>query len=105
MSTLYIREIRAPFFVDTDGVYATYKYRESIETFTIDWSRMLDDDEAIESSEWNGTGGISIGDESHTDTSASFVVGGTWGEAENTVTTDSGRVLIRKLRFIELYDD
>lgn len=99
MPQLKFHDLRRHSWRDSDGVETVSKPRDSVESYTLDWSDDLASNETISSSAWEYSGVQGSG-EADTDTSTSAVITQSDGVATNTITTSDGRTLVHVVRFI-----
>lgn len=93
-------ENRGLFFTDIDGKLAVYKDEDAVETYTLDFTDVLDSGDTIASVAYKADG-VTLNSSSNTTTTISMTVAKTGGDIQATVTTTAGAVLVRRLRFVE----
>ncbi len=101
MATTYVPQQRQRFFTGPRGRLAIEKDKDTVESFTLDWSRELASGETISTSSWSVSGAVEDS-ESNTTTTSTVTISKTGGEAECTVTTSASRTLVRTFDILEV---
>jgi hypothetical protein len=96
MPTAYIATRKEKFFVDVDGVLSAFQEPQGAQFFTIDWAEFLGED-TIVTSAWQASG-VTVSNNSATDTTVTAKITGSDGSVTNKITTAAGETHLRDIR-------
>lgn len=90
------------FFREQDNILAAYKNKDVTESYFLDWTRVLGEDDSIDTLEITTTGNVSVAASGSTGSLVNFSLSGSDGEVKvKIVSLLTDRILIQTLRFID----